>query len=150
MDNNNKISDIEELEGIKNSLVIHIDSSLSLWYNKVRNKKLKDLTEGDLARLIRQGMYIKYIIPESINRLSKNIVSGELYDGEVLEMLFRVDENYWSEYRQLGIKLDKILKETESKKIISKDFVWLTKEDETNFCQLVKLFREKLELILKN
>nr|WP_243427900.1 contact-dependent growth inhibition system immunity protein [Alkaliphilus hydrothermalis] len=75
-----------------------IQSALPAWYKSIRTKKLSQLSEGDLARFIRQGMYLEYILFESINRLYKNPCSGEKYNGELIEVISKdIDTFFWKE-----------------------------------------------------
>lgn len=98
MKEDNSISKIEKIENIVYDTRNSEQSSLSLWYSSIRNMKISNLSSGDLARLIRQRMYIKYIIKECINRLYKNPFTGEKYDGELIYVLSNnIDSSFWKE-----------------------------------------------------
>ncbi|PTX53648.1 hypothetical protein C8P63_1289 [Melghirimyces profundicolus] len=67
------IADIEKLKGIRYEVdKEELKYALPYWYDKVRNKKIKDLSDGDLARCIRQDIFLEYIIPVVIERIKKN------------------------------------------------------------------------------
>ena len=96
-----KVKDIELLNGIVYENTLDKQESLPQWYKKIRRKKLSQLSDGDLARFIRQGMYLDYIIHECINRLYKNLFIGEKYDCEVIITLSNyVDYSFWKEKQE--------------------------------------------------
>jgi hypothetical protein len=45
------------------------NSSLPLWYGSIRHKKLSDLNEGDVIRLIRQDLY--HAFPRSFGQINR-------------------------------------------------------------------------------
>ncbi len=92
------IEEIEISEGINYVNTYEIQAVLPAWYKDVRSKKLSQLSYGDLARFIRQGMYLEHIIYECINRLYKNPFSGDKYNGEIVEVLSKkIDVSFWQE-----------------------------------------------------
>jgi hypothetical protein len=96
------IEEIENLEGlIFDDSNENLNYSLPLWHKGIRKKKLSELTGGDLARLIRQDMYVKYIIPECIYRLNDDPILGEQYNGELLTALVtKIDKTFWEEHQE--------------------------------------------------
>ena len=92
------VEEIEIIEGIAYDSTFESQATLSKWYKDIRSKKLSQLSDGDLSRFIRQGMYLEHILYECINRLYKNPFRGEKYDGEIIEALSKnIDVSFWKE-----------------------------------------------------
>ncbi|UQZ32250.1 hypothetical protein C2I18_01025 [Paenibacillus sp. PK3_47] len=91
------IGEISKLEGFTEEVEVDEDVPLSVWYNSIQKKKIKNLNHGDIAKLIRQTMHLKYVIPEALNRLRLNPLAGYLGDGEIMEAIAQVNENEWEE-----------------------------------------------------
>lgn len=72
------INEISKLEGFTEDFEVDEDVPLSVWYNSIQKKKIKNLNHGDIAKLIRQTMHLQYIIPEALNRLRINPLVGYL------------------------------------------------------------------------
>ncbi len=90
------IEEIEKIEGIVYDSKYENEGTLPAWYKSIRKKKLSQLSDGDLARFIRQGMYLEHILFECVDRLYENPSSGEKYDGELIEALSKnVDKSFW-------------------------------------------------------
>lgn len=92
------IEEIDIIKGIAYDSKYENQSTLPAWYKSIRSKKVSQLSDGDLARFIRQGMYLEHILFECINRLYKNPCSGEKYDGELIEVISKnIDASFWIE-----------------------------------------------------
>ena len=59
-------------------------SSLEEWYASVRTKPLSSLTDGDIARAVRQKLFLQYSVQEAIRRLRLDPLAGDKYDGELI------------------------------------------------------------------
>lgn len=77
--------------------ILHIDndtvddnSPLGQWYKEVINKSLEDITIGDYSRMLRQNVLLHLAVPNTLSILFDNPFEGEMYDGEMLELLIRV------------------------------------------------------------
>jgi hypothetical protein len=145
INNNLSIEEIEQREGIEVEPIVYIDSSISIWYHEVRKKRLSQLTDGDVARFIRQQVFLKYLVPEAIRRLWENPTIGELYDGEVLKQLSTLNKEFWNNNQELKQELLDLLNSIETKRLIPSDFEWISNEDEKDFTELVWLLKEKLD-----
>ncbi len=90
------IKEIEIEKGIVYDDKYINEGSLPKWYHSIREKNLSQLSDGDLARLIRQNMYLEYILYEAIKRLYKNPCSGEKYAGELIESMSKyIEASFW-------------------------------------------------------
>lgn len=92
---------MDKKETIKKVLNLEFDSSednsgLVLWYNKLLTKTVDELTEMDIARMIRQNIAVEFAIGRAIQFLEEQEVLDELYEGELLEAINRV----WKELVQ--------------------------------------------------
>jgi hypothetical protein len=105
------IEEIENLEGlIFDDSDKDLNYSLPLWHKGIRQKRLSELTDGDLARLIRQDMYIKYIISECLQRLNVDPIIGDKYNGELLTALVKdIGDEFWKEHQDFKILTQKFI-----------------------------------------
>jgi hypothetical protein len=150
---NNKdylISELGEKEGITDNYESSMQYSLSIWYSKIQKKRLSELTDGDLARFIRQKMFLKYVVPEILERIWKNPAAGELYYGEVLEALSKLNDDFLRSNHKISQEIYKFLIEVNNNKLISNDFEWTYEGEEQEFKNLVIKFIEKIDRINSN
>jgi len=86
------------LEALENSIweKPEFDSNLVITCHKLRKKKLKDFSSGDLRIMIGQNFSLKYLIPLAIEDLEKDIlVDGGFYQGDLLKVVLTSDVDYW-------------------------------------------------------
>lgn len=95
-----RITDIETILGVDGSMQ-DTRWPLPRWYLSIRDKHLCELSEGDIARLIRQRIYLDFVIPEAVARLRRNPIAGDMCFGEILWVLARVEVDYWRQHRDL-------------------------------------------------
>ncbi|WP_089964768.1 contact-dependent growth inhibition system immunity protein [Lihuaxuella thermophila] len=92
-----KISDIGKMEGIQEIENINSDYSITSWLIQIRHKKISELSNFDLSRFLRQELFLKYICYEVISRLKTNPFQGHMREGELLELLSRLNKEFWEE-----------------------------------------------------
>ncbi len=138
------IKDIEILEGIIYETNPEPDSGLSVWYSEIRNKRLSELTDGDIAKAIRQNLYLIYVVPEANRRLQVNPTIGLLYDGEVINALLGIKKGFWHNNILLNQEIKELLNLITTRQIIPTDFNWLSNEDEHEFYDNVEKLHKKL------
>jgi len=64
----------------------------------LRKRKLKELSSDDIRILISQNIGLRYIIPEAIAKLKKNIFEEALYyPGDLLLTLLNIKNDYWQQ-----------------------------------------------------
>ncbi|MCM1235251.1 MAG: contact-dependent growth inhibition system immunity protein [Ruminococcus flavefaciens] len=80
---------IYELKGIKIK-DIKQDSPLDKWFYEMVQKKVNMLTIGDITRMLRQEVYLDIAVPLAEERLLDDPLCGEMYDGEVVDLLTRI------------------------------------------------------------
>lgn len=138
------IAEIENYEGVKYEPDNNAEYPLVIWYNKIRSKYILELNDGDVAKLIRQELFLKYIVPEAIRRLKKNPTIGELYTGEMLTALYKLDNTFWIDNKALLKEVQNLLNELEEDSKAIKNLEWLYEGEKREFHDKVKLFDEKL------
>jgi hypothetical protein len=146
MQNDFIISDIERNEGINGELYISPDYPLTEWYNVVRNKRISELSDSDVSKFIRQRLFLIYVVPEVLKRLKKDPTIGELYCGEMLTALYKVEDAFWMDRGVLLEEAQNLLSELSGDKTIN-SFEWLYEGEEQEFYNKIKLFSEKLSRI---
>ena len=89
---------IEQLENDFWDDQIEFASSLVLSCHKYRKIPINELTIEQLRLLISQEIGIQYLIPLAIEKLDENALSeGDLYEGDLLDVISRIPINYWTE-----------------------------------------------------
>ncbi len=73
-------------------------SALEEWYESVRDTKFENFRIDDLGRAVRQELYLEYLFPYVMKELRKDILSGSMYDGELLVALSRIDLKFMDEF----------------------------------------------------
>jgi len=79
----------------KNIFLPEPASALEEWYASIRDTKLGDLGIESLARACRQNLYPENIVPLCLQRLEREPLAGEMYDGEVINALKNISNSYW-------------------------------------------------------
>lgn len=113
---------------------------LQSWYAQLINKNFEELEVLDVLRMIRQNEFLDLAISKAINYLKKNPFVGDMYEGEVLEKLSKLDISYLITYID---EIDNILKKALDE---SKTHEWLCEEEKDEFKELIKNFSKKLVL----
>ena len=95
-----RIAEIEAMLGVDGSKQ-DTRYGLPRWYLTIRNKRVSELSDGDVARLIRQRMCLDFVIPEALVRLRHDPIAGDMCPGEILWALAGVEVDYWLQHRDL-------------------------------------------------
>jgi hypothetical protein len=99
-------AEIEKEEGIQYSPLGDDDfrSSVTLWYEAVRNKKFSKFNINDLCISIRQNMHIEYLYPYIYAQLKQDINVGEQTDGEMVVSLKAIKKGFWENNKDVKKK----------------------------------------------
>jgi len=81
------------------------DYPLGAWYHAVRLTPLNQFTPGDLARALRQCLYLEYVIPFAVQELKKDALAGDKYDGELLVAMKEVPIDIWRQNQDRSYEL---------------------------------------------
>ena len=125
------IYNVEELKGD--------DYSLVKWHNDVINKTVDELTCADVARMLRQGLFLETALSKAIEMLMADPFVGELYTGELIESLSEVDRESLSERKS---DINNIVKEAE-KDINS--VPWGYPEEKNEYMEMLVMLKSNLE-----
>ena len=142
-----RICDIEKLEGFIVLPENKDHSALDKWYINVRRKKISELTDGDLARFIRQGIFLEYIIPEAIERLKINPFAGILYTGELISSIEKIEHSFWIENPKLHFQVKEILNTAIERSFIPNVFEWSFEDEQNRFIERVKIVLNKINIL---
>ncbi|GKV56658.1 hypothetical protein NCCP2222_26050 [Sporosarcina sp. NCCP-2222] len=91
-----KIRDIYQLSQGE----VREEYALEDWYNSLINKDISELDIIDLCRMIKQNVFIELAIDKAIGFLKLNPLEGDVYDGQLLELLFSVDMEKITEQKE--------------------------------------------------
>lgn len=69
---------------------LKLDCSLDEWFYEMVKKKVSELSIKDLSHMLRQEVYLDIAIPIVWEKLIFNPFCGEMYCGQMLELLTRV------------------------------------------------------------
>ncbi|OKP70033.1 hypothetical protein A3844_03275 [Paenibacillus helianthi] len=145
------IDEICRLEGFHEKIVVEKSVPLSGWFAGIMDIKLKDLSDGSIARLVRQNFHLKYVIPEAILRLSLNPLAGKHYEGELINAMNSVKNTFWENNSNVCNDIKKLLMKIENKEIdLPKDFNWYTEKEEQEFYKELRKIISVLSTNLTN
>jgi CDI immunity proteins len=89
-------------------------------------------TLGDLRVMVGQKLGLKYLIPIAIERLQSNIfIDAELYEGDLLESVLKIDSSFWDKNEHYWTQLNELIKDRRQE-IIEKGII-LINFDNTKF-----------------
>lgn len=115
----------------------NLDYGLPVWFKTISTKRLDEIKDEDIAKLIRQKLFLRLAVCEALKRIEKNPFSG-IYDGEIVEQLSKLDREFWLENTDLKKNIACILSN-----IVCSEFDWLSKEDEDEFSDDLAILKEK-------
>ncbi len=142
------MGEIRSEEGYAENTVVYMNSSLSIWYNKILSKSLPELADGDVAKLIRQELHLNYVIDEAVSRLWENPVSGEKYDGELINSLNEIDDSFWLNHSDIKNKVAELIDAIKSSEIdFPDDFEWLYDGAEEEYFETLEILLRKLSTL---
>ena len=84
--------------------------SLAVDCHRLRRLALKDFTDFDLARMIRQKIDLDWLVPVALVRLLDEPDAGELYDGETMTAVMKLPSEFWNGHPDLARSLDLVVK----------------------------------------
>lgn len=111
---------------------------LQRWYAQLINKNFNELEVLDVVRMLRQNEFVDLAIAKAVRYLEKDPFVGDMYEGEILEKISKLNTNDLMPYiDELKIILKKALEE-------SQHHEWLLEEDKDEFGDLIKSLISKL------
>jgi hypothetical protein len=112
--------------------------ALDIWYTNLINKTVSEIDTNDMCKMIKQNIFKELAINKAIDVLELNPLTGDVYDGQLLELLFSDGTEIIKAYKE---RLSKLLMETKENLDID-DFI--CEEDCNQFRVLVEKFLTKL------
>lgn len=126
---------VEKIKDIYSSEKLKGDDSLVIWYNKVIEKRADELTVPDVARCIRQNLFLDAAYEMLLVYLLQNPYEGDLYGGELMEKASEVDDEYIARHKKTITEIIQNAREFVSA------YPWECEEDKTEYIASI----EKLE-----
>ncbi|MGC5326552.1 contact-dependent growth inhibition system immunity protein [Brevibacillus sp. SYSU BS000544] len=142
------LDEIAIKEGFTSPFIVDEKVPLSKWFGSVLDVKLKDLSDGDIARLIRQKFHLTYIIPEALYRLYQNPLAGDLYDAEILISMNEVKDQFWKDHNNLTSDVRDYLININEEDSKIKNIKIITEEEPEEILGKIQQFEKKLTSIL--
>ncbi|BCQ36939.1 MULTISPECIES: contact-dependent growth inhibition system immunity protein [Erwinia] len=68
-------------------------SSLDEWFSSIVDVPLDELDVGDIARAIRQDLFLVHILPRAESILKGNPLAGDDYDGQLISSIASLSHN---------------------------------------------------------
>ncbi|MGG4497658.1 contact-dependent growth inhibition system immunity protein [Brevibacillus reuszeri] len=143
------LDDIASREGFTAPFIVDEEVLLSKWYGAILKEKLKDLSDGDIAKLIRQSCHLTYIIPEALYRLLQNPIAGELYDAEILICMTEVNEQFWEKNDKVTSDVREFLIKIKEGCIAIPRIQVIIDEEPEEISEIVDQFEKKISSYIK-
>lgn len=135
MEHEKKIKDIWRCSYIESETELY---PLQKWYNQLIDKKVSEIEVSDVLRMIRQNEFIDIAIPKAVEFLMINPFAGEMYEGELLEKMSKLEGSILIQYRQ---ELREVL---EGALINNKTYEWMDEEERIDFEKVIVNFFKKI------
>lgn len=74
--------------------------------HRLRRVPLKDFTDGDLSRMLRQKFSLDYLVPIAVARLLDEPFAGDMGDGELMRAVTNVPSAFWQGHPDLAKGFD--------------------------------------------
>lgn len=114
------------------------DDPLVIWYNHVIDKTVAELTVADVARCIRQRLFVENAYEALLAYLLHNPYEGDVYEGELMDKATEVDDELITKYKATIVEIidaaEKFINEHE----------WVCKEDKTEYKESVNKLYQKI------
>lgn len=122
----------EKIKDIYNCVPLKGDDTLVKWYNNVIEKKIEELTIADVARCIRQNLFIERVYEVLLSYLLNNPYEGDVYEGELMDKASEVDEALIIKYKKTIIEI------IENAECFTDKYEWLCEEDKEEFSESIQ------------
>ena len=135
MDDTRKIKEIYDCAAIISNEELY---PLQKWYNQLIDKTPCEITVADVLRMIRQKQFIDLAMLKAINFLKDDVFIGEMYDGEMLEKISRMDSSFRNPYTD---DLHNIIKNALDESVMHE---WSYDGEDDEFKNIVGVIEKKL------
>ena len=111
-ENNWRFKSIESLEKVSYGDPKTAPTSLVESCMELVKKPVGKLNVEDLRLLLGQQIAPFFLVPLALEHLTENIfVSGDLYDGDLLHSVVRLDITFWRENKHLWHEVNNLIKD---------------------------------------
>jgi hypothetical protein len=117
---------------------IDIKCELDKWFIALLNKTIGEINVNDIYRMLRQDILIEVAVNKSVEILKENPLEGEMYDGQLLELLYSVDVNKYKE------DIDEVKGILIKIKSNISSFEWMCDEDSKEYLDVLEKYLKKL------
>ena len=83
----------EKIKDLYNCKKLSGDDPLVTWHNQVMEKKVYELSISDVARCIRQNLFLESAYEMLLVYLLHNPYAGDVYEGELMDKAGEIDHN---------------------------------------------------------
>lgn len=128
---------IKEIYGCKK---IVGDDKLVIWHNQVIEKKLEELTISDVARCIRQNLFLESAYDMLLVYLLHNPYVGDVYEGEFMDKACEIKYEYVVDHKEILLEIVK-----KSHAFID-TYDWQCEEDKEEFAIAVENLMKLIKL----
>ena len=90
----------EKIKDIYNCMPLSGDDPLVIWHNEIIEKCPDELSVLDVARCVRQKLFMDVAYEKLLKFLLQDPYAGDLYAGELLEKASEVDKEYIKKHRK--------------------------------------------------
>ena len=100
---------IKDMYDVKDNF--EINCKYDAWYKEVLNKKPIQLTVIDIQTMLNQDVFLDLAIKMAYIKINQDFLSGEMYDGQLLEVMSNLSDiqisNYYKELKELVSFIEK-------------------------------------------
>lgn len=129
----------EKIKELYNCTPLTGEDSLVIWYNRVIDKTVAELTVADVARCIRQELFVEKAYEVLLAYLLHNPYEGDVYEGELMDKAVEVDDELIIKHK---ITITEIIDKAES--FIS-GYEWVCEEDKAEYMEAVDRLYRKIQ-----
>ena len=84
-------------------------SPLELWFERIIDVPLEELSVEDLCRAVRQELFIDQLMPRVLEVLTEEPLAGEYYDGELIAALSTIKEKDLKDQKGTFIQIRQLI-----------------------------------------
>lgn len=103
-----------------------------IWYNHVIDKTVAELTVADVARCIRQRLFVEEAYELLLAYLLHNPHEGDIYEGELMDKTTEVDDALITKYKATIVEI------IDSAEKYINEHEWVCEEDKAEYKESVK------------
>jgi hypothetical protein len=114
---------------------------LPRWYNSLINKQIDEVNIADVLKMIRQKLFLSIALPKAVDFLRDNCFAGELYDGELMQLMYRQEMAFCVKNRSI---FESIVQTARDKYL---DYSLFTEDEKKEFGNFLDNFEEALHAV---